>query len=301
MGPSVTGAIDLTGYEQDRVAGVRGWYERSPGLPDRLLLGVSDRARWVLDRLMQAPRVGQAIEDASGRVLGALDGQLLRHVDASVVTLAGPTGSGRRERALQKADEDAARLHTRYVGGLSAQAALAGASSLTPVTAVVAVATDVAVALLGSVRMAAHILSVYGLPTDDPRLVPGSVALVAAVSETDAPGRRQLIRRAAATLTGEISAEPMSTEIMRMATQQTGSRAVKEAVEQLLRRTVRRRAIAVVPVVGAVASASASGWLAARVSEAARHVGAVRFLHEHAQVAVGALLDEAEATDAPLR
>lgn len=63
-------------------------------------------------------------------------------------------------------------------------------------------------------------------------------------------------------------------------------------VTDRLRRTVRRRSVAVVPVLGAAASASASGWLVSRVSEAARHTGAVRFLHAHAQVPVGALLGE---------
>lgn len=292
MSTDVDVSGDLTGYERDRVAQVRAWYGRSPGLADRLFSGVSDRARWVTDRLLQSKRARQAIEDASGRVLDALDGQLLRHVDVPAVGLIGASASGQRRGALQRADEEAGRLRTRYVGGLSAQAAVVGAASLTPVMAVVAVAADVGVALLGSLRTAAHTLSLYGLPPDDGRLVPAAVGLVAVASETDTPRREQLIRATVATVTGEVAAEPTSSEVMRLAAQQTGTRTVKEAVEQLLRRTVRRRAVAVVPVLGAAASASASGWLVSRVSEAACHTGAVRFLHEHAQVPVGTLLGE---------
>lgn len=295
MAASAAGSGDLTAYEAGRVAQIRGWYGRAPGLADRVLSGVSDRARWMTDRLLETPRVRRAVEDASGRVLEALDGQLLRHVDPPTVGLVGPTASGRRGRGLQRADEEAARLHTRYVGGLSAQAAVAGAASLTPVMAVVAVAGDVALALLGSLRTAAHILSVYGSPTDDGRLVPASVGLVAVASETDPSRRRQLIRAVMATVTGQDPTRPMGEEeVVRLAAQQTGSRTVKEAVEQMLRRTVRRRAVALVPVVGAVASASASGWLVSRVSEAARNTGTVRFLHEHAQVPADTLLGDGD-------
>lgn len=294
MAAGVDVSSDLVGYEQDRVGQVRAWYGRSPGLADRLLSGVSDRARWVTDRLFQMPRARRAIEDASGRVLEALEGQLLRHVDVPAVGLVGATASRERRSALQRADQEAARLRTRYVGGLSAQAAVAGAASLTPVMAVVAVAADVGVALLGSLRTAAHTLALYGLPANDGRLVPASVGLVAVASETDAPRRQQLIRATVATVAGEVAAEPASSEVMRLAAQQTGTRTVKEAVEQMLRRNVRRRAVAVVPVLGAAASASAAGWLVSRVSEAARHTGAVRFLHEHAQMPADALLGEAD-------
>lgn len=292
MSADVDVSGELTGYERERVTQVRAWYGRSPGPADRLLSGVSHRARWLTDRLLEIPRARGAVEDASGRLLEALDGQLLRHVDVPAVGLVGATASGERRRALQRADEEAARLHTRYVGGLSAQAAVAGAASLTPVMAVVAVAADVGVALLGSLRTAAHTLSLYGLPAGDGRLVPASVGLVSVASETDTPRRQELIRATVATVTGEVAAEPTSSEVMRLAAQQTGTRTVKEAVEQLLRRTVRCRAVAVVPVLGAAASASASGWLVSRVSEAAGHAGAVRFLHEHAQVPVGTLLGE---------
>ena len=280
---------DLTRYERDRIDEVRGWYERRPGAVDRLLAGASDRARWLLDRAMESDRVREATERGATRVLETLEGQLLRDVHEPSLG-GGPTEPARRERALRRADERAAQLRSRYVGGLSGQAAVAGAASLSLPMAVLAVTGDIAGALLGSLRAAAHTLVVYGVDRDDPALVPASVGLVAAASETEPSQRRATIHGAVLQLTDGVHGVPVTDEIPRVVAQQTSSRAAREAVEQIARRMLRRRAIRVVPILGAVASASASAWLAGRVCEAATHAGAVRFLDQHAGVAVREVL-----------
>ncbi|MBW3562879.1 MAG: EcsC family protein [Actinobacteria bacterium] len=279
----------LTRYERDRIVEIRDWYGRRPGAVDRLLAGASHRARWLLDRAMESDRVREATERGATRVLETLEGQLLRDVDEPSLRF-DPAEPAERERALQRADERAAQLRSRYVGALSGQAAIAGAASLSLPMAVVAVAGDIAGALLGSLRTAAHTLVVYGVDRDDPALVPASVGLVAAASETETAERRATIRGAVLRLTGGVGAVPVTDEIPRVVAQQTSSRAAKEAVEQIARRMLRRRAIRVVPILGAVASASASAWLAARVAEAATHAGTVRFLDQHASVPAGEVL-----------
>lgn len=283
---------DLTRYERDRIADIRDWYGRRPGTVDRLLAGASDRARWLLDRALESDRVREATERGATRVLETLEGQLLRDVDEPSLG-AGHVEPALRERALRRADERAAQLRSRYVGGLSGQAAVAGAASLSLPMAVVALAGDIAGALLGSLRTAAHTLVVYGVDRDDPAIVPASVGLVAVASETEVSERRAAIRAAVLQLTGGVGAVPVTDEIPRVVAQQTSSRAAKEAVEQIARRMLRRRAIRVVPILGAVASATASAWLASRVSEAATHAGAARFLDQHAGVPVRELLPPA--------
>lgn len=275
----------LTGFERHRLTGIRDWYGRQPGTADRLLAGASDRARAVVGHVLDSERGRRALERGTDRVLERLDERLLRDIDERSLLAGRDLGdTWHRSGALQDAEGRGRDLEMRYVGLLTGQAAVAGAASLTLPLAVLATAADVAGAVVGSLRAAGHTLAAYGLEVDHPGLLPASVALVAAAGETDPVVRRATIDDAVARLTRHRADVQPAERLPQVVVQQAGSRTVRETVEHVLRRVLQRRAVALVPVLGAVASGAASGWLASRVTEAARNAGTLVFLHRHAGV-----------------
>lgn len=276
----------LTHYEHARLDDLAAWYELAPGATERLLAGRSRRARAILDLLLGSPRVRDAVARATERVLDELEPRLLHRVDEEPVRVHPSADAWARTRALQDADRRVDRIRTTYVGWLSTQAAVVGASSATLALAAATIAADVASAVVGSLRAAAHVLLVYGVERGDPRLLPSAVDLVSIANETDVEARRRTIRSVVASVTGSGVPLPSDRRIPRIIVQQTGSRAVRETIEQTVRRALRQRAVTLVPVLGGLASGVASGWLTNRVVEGARHAGTMRFLHEHAGTAV---------------
>lgn len=281
----------LTDYEHRRLAEVRDWYRRRPGAADRVIAGASERARATVGYVLDSDRGQRALQRGVDRVLEEFDRRVLREiVEARPLAGVDRPEAPRRAAALRRADERADELNVRYVGLISGQAAVAGAASLSLPLAVVAMAADVAGAVLGSLRAAGHTLLVYGVDPDHPSLLPATVSVVAAASETDGEVRRATIRDTIACLTSDGTTSIPEERLARVVAQQAGSRTVRETVEQALRRALQRRAVRVVPILGGIASGAASAWLASRVTEGAGHAGTVAFLHRHGGVPVDAAL-----------
>lgn len=290
-GRAVTRNLDerLTTYERSVVDDVRRWLDREPGWPDRLLMGVSSTSRQALEVVLETGPGRRVLKVATQRALEAVEGPLLGDLydDAPIEVY---LEAERRESALRSADDRARQLRDVYVGALGAQGALTGAASLSWARSAMALAADVGVALLATLRAAAHNLSVYGALTSHPSGVEAAIELVAAASETDPEVRRPTILALTRRLAEQHGSGDLEEELPRVLMQQTSSRAVTETVEQVVRRLLHRRLAGLVPVLGAVAGGAASGWLAAQVCEAARHVGRVAFLERHTGIRLEDLL-----------
>lgn len=291
----------LQSYERSVLDEVRQWLNREPGWMDRMLGGVSSRSRQALDLILQTGPGRRALQAATERVSAALEGAVLIDLEDRVEAPTVPADPQGREAALRRADERAGDLRGWYVGALGAQGALVGAASVTMTRSAVAVAADVTVAVVVTLRAAAHVLAVYGVVLSHPSALQAAVDLVAAATETDAAVRRRTIGAVSRRLVEQRPDLDLTPELPRVVVQQVSSRAFKEAVEQTVRTILRRRLAGFVPVLGAAAGGAASGWLATQVCQATRQVGRVAFLVRHTALQVEDVLgmDVSASADSP--
>ncbi len=276
----------LLSYERSVVDEVREWLNREPGSMDRLLGGVSSRSRQALDLVLETGPGRRALQAATERVSAALEDAVLLDLEDRVKMPTVPVDPQGRQAALRRADERARDLRGWYVGALGAQGALVGAASVTMARSAVAVAADVTVAVVVTLRAAAHLLGVYGVVPSHPSALRAAIDLVAAATETDAAVRERTILSVIRRLVEQLPDVHLAPELPRVVVQQVGSRAFKEAIEQTVRTILRRRLAGLVPVLGAAAGGAASGWLATQVCEASRQVGRTYFLVRHTSLQV---------------
>ncbi len=285
----------LESYERTVVEEVQRWVNREPNWTDQLLGGVSDRSREVLDLVLTTAWGRRTLRLATDRAFGALEGVVLRGLadegEASVVA----SDPQERQAVLRRADERAGELRSLYVGLLAAQGALVGAASVTWTRSVAAIVADVALAVAVTLRASAHHLAVYGVASSQPSVLQAAVELVAVATESDATVRSQQIAALTLGLRENRQDGDLDRELSRVVIQQTSTRAVKEAVEQTVRRVMGGRITGLVPVLGAAAGGASSGWLGAQVCDAARQVGRVTFLALHTPLQVKEVLGIAPA------
>ncbi len=278
----VTADLDtqLTDFERAQVDGARRWVLEEPSLSDRVLAGIGDRAQTALQRVLASERVAAAIEDATTQVLRRLDDQLLSGLDDDAA-LPTPTTPQQRSEVLRRANERAEEVRRNHTRRLAAQSAVAGAASVNLLAAVVAVATDVSIVVRGGLRAAAHTLNVFGTPADHPALVAAAVEIAAAAGVTDSQRRRTALVGAVHYLTSDEHPTAAQADLRRMIAQQTGTRAITETLEQVVRRAVQRRTLRVIPFLGGAASVATSWLVGGRICDAAAHAGRLAYLTRH--------------------
>ena len=271
----------LTTYERHVVADVRAWVGREPAWRDRVLVGASNRARRVVDLVLESERAERFVEQLTTTVLENLREVAVRDLGARVAPA--PSDASGRERLLRAADERSRDLAHHYAGLLGVQGAAAGAMSLTALLSVVVLPADVAIAVGGALRAGAHQLALYGVSPADPGALEASVEIGAIAGEIDPTLRRVGVQATTRRLLAG-DATDADRSFSRVVVQQTGTRAIKETAEQTVRRILRRRLAGIVPVLGALASGASSASLAMRVGEAGRHVGRLTYLARHADL-----------------
>ncbi|MDP8928484.1 MAG: hypothetical protein M3O70_07900, partial [Actinomycetota bacterium] len=238
-----------------------------------------DGAQAALQRALASERAATAIEDATTQVLRRLDGQLPSDLDDAALPT--PTTPQQRSEVLGRANERAEEVRRHHTRRLAVQGAVAGAASVNLLAAVVAVATDVSIVVFGGLRAAAHTLNVFGTPADHPALVPAAVEIAAAAGVTDSQRRRTALVGAVHYLTSDEHRTAAQADLRRMIAQQTGTRAITETLEQVVRRAVQRRTLRVIPFLGGAASVATSWHVGGRICDAAAHAGRLAYLTRH--------------------
>ncbi|MFN2555303.1 MAG: EcsC family protein [Nitriliruptorales bacterium] len=272
----------LEPFERLVLEEVRQWVNRDPGWMDRAMGGESSRSRQLLELVLDTESGRKGLEAATDGAIAALKGTVLRNLEVPEGPV--PTEPKEREAALRHADQHAEDLRRKYVAALGAQGALAGVASLTPTASAVILVGDVTLAVGLTLRAAAHHLAVYGALPSHRFAMEASVELVALATETDPPVRKRKIGAISRHLAEPPPFSDLSDELPRLVVQQLSSRGLKEAVEQIVRRVLRRRLTALVPMVGAAAGGAASAWLAKQACEASRQLGRLAFLMRQAQL-----------------
>lgn len=278
-------APDLTDAEWRMVAEARAWAAERSERPGQVLNRISSLSRRAMRRALDARPVADAMERAAGQLLEQFDPTSL-NTSGPALDPTGAAAPARRTAALYQADIHADDVRRRYRRMLGTQGAVSGAASINPVTMLVALAGDVTASTLGILHATAETLAAYGV-RDDLRTVAVRTLVLAGEQEPAARGRGLLV--AAGIDQAEV---PDPSDLAQVLAGQTGPRVVTEAIETIIRRRAQQRLLTAVPALGAVAGAATSVWMTSRACEAARHVGRLTFLHQHAGVALaGAAAD----------
>ncbi|MBW3579222.1 MAG: hypothetical protein KY462_16115 [Actinobacteria bacterium] len=271
---------ELTDFERAQVDAARRWVGEESSLSDQALARIGDGTQAALQRLLASQRVAAAIEDATTRVLREFDDQLRHDLDDDAA-MPKPTARQQRSEVLGRANERAEQVRRNHTRRLAAQSAVAGAASVNLAAAVLAVAADVSIVVRGGLRAAAHTLNVFGTPVGHPALVPAAVEIAAIAGDTDSQRRRTTLIRVVGNLTGDDHAAAEQSRLPRVIAQQTGTRALVETLEQVVRRSVRRRSLRVIPFLGGAASVATSWHVGGRICDAAAHAGRLAYLTRH--------------------
>lgn len=284
----MSGTSELTTFQRHVMEEVRDWYVREPTMADRWLGGASGRARRIVDMALATDTGQRAVARATDLVVERLAG------DARQGALDLPAlPAGDPDVALRAADEHARELRRRYVGWLSGQGAVLGAGSTSIALAAVATTADIGLSVYGSLHAALRTLAVYGVRPTDRASLHAAIEVAAIAAETDVHQRRRSVLNVAARLSDHDVRLPVS-ELGRLVAQQVGTRVLRETVEQSVRRAAHRRLLTLVPVFGAAASASASGWLASQVCESGRQIGRLVFIVRRTRRSPRHLIEDVE-------
>ncbi|MDP8931841.1 MAG: hypothetical protein M3O70_25545, partial [Actinomycetota bacterium] len=230
----------LEPYERSVVEEVQQWVNRDPGWMERVLQGVSSRSRQTLSLVLETAPGRNLVEAGTDRALSALEVAVLRDFEGHMDVLVEPTDATGRAAELRQADERAVELRNRYVGLLGAQGALAGAASLTWARSAMALVADVALAVVVTMRAGAHHLALYGVLPSQPSALEAALELIAVATETEAPMRQSKILTLSQRLVEQSPQGDPLGELPRVVIQQASSRALRETVEQAVRRVLGR-------------------------------------------------------------
>lgn len=280
----------LEPYEQSVMEEVQLWLNHDPGWMERALQGVSSRSRQALSFVLETGPGRNILKTATDRAMAALEVVVLRDLEGPVGASVATTDAEDRVAVLRRADQRAEELRKRYVTILGGQGALAGAVSLTWTRSAAALVADVALAVALTTRAAAQHLALYGVLPSQPLALEAAVELTAVATETESRVRKSKILALGRRLVEQPPAGAPVGELPRVVIQQASSRAMRETLEQTVRRMLGRRLAGVVPVLGAAAGGAASGWLAAQVCEAGRQVGRAAFLARRPSLAIADVL-----------
>jgi hypothetical protein len=273
-------SVDLTGLdviERRLVEDVRRWLEREQNALEAALESASAPLRRLTDRAMASEAVRDRIDRATNEVVARLSSATQDRF-AAVEPLRLHRDLTARRAALRRTEQAADGLTTRYVGMMTAEGVAAGAASMTPATAVVSFLPDLVAALALSIHGASHLAVLYGVTTPGPAAVATGIQLASVAPDTDVARRRELFVELVRRLEAPATSRPSSERVSRLVAQQAAVRALRETIEQTVRRVARRRLAMFVPVLGIAAHGAASGWLAGQVCAASRHLGRTVYL-----------------------
>lgn len=264
--------VELSEPEREWLRAAEAWINEDPTVTGRALATLTSSSRRLVQRVLDGVGAQKGAEVIARRVIETFDPV------TSPVSLSRPAtidnDDARRRQAMRAADGHARAVQRRYIAVLGLQGAATGAASVNPFATVAALTTDVAASTFGLLRAASEILSGYH---DFADLKAVSVATLLVAGETDATARRAGLLEAAGVGPDHRRG---GHELASVLAEQAGPRIVNEAVEALVRRRIRQRALSTVPLLGAATGAATSVWMAERTCTAARNVGRLASVHD---------------------
>lgn len=252
----------------------RRWIADGATQPNRALGAITAGSRRAMDVALTTSGAKAALRRVTGRILD--DFQPIVPAGMSGTDSAAGAAADPAERIawMRTADQRAVHIREQTVERLALQGAITGAASVSLPATVVALTTDIVYATLTLLNAAAEILSEYGETAD---LRERSISTLLLAGEPDIDARRRGLLRLAGIVPGGGGADDAGFE--GVLAEQAGPRLVNEIVETIARRSLHRRAVLAVPILGAAAGAVTSAWMADRAGRTAQQVGRLSRLH----------------------
>lgn len=265
----------LTKYEARQVQAIKAWEAEEPGVVSKAIGFVMSPLAWVAQKVIPEAAVMGALDFSSTVAKHLSDqGDLLR--DAKVSSL-----TELHDLELERLDALADEVHNWAVGVAAAEGAVTGAAGLPGMVA------DIPVVITLALRSIHKIGLCYGYESTDEMGQKFAYAVLSAAGANS-------VKEKVASLAFLRSLQVM---LMRQTWKALGEKAVasrlsKEAgiialrslAKQLGVNLTKRKALAVVPAIGAVIGGSANGWWLKEVGWAARRSFQGRWLRDHGKL-----------------
>jgi hypothetical protein len=269
VGTAEDTSIALSPYEEQQVAAIRAWKSAEPSVVSQAFGIVTAPAAWVIQQLIPDAAMRGAVEAACAAGSAMADRRDIMR-DGQVLDIA-----ALRTGDLEKCDALSNAVHNWAVGLGTAEGALTGSAGL------VGMAADLPALITLAFRTIHKIGLCYGYECDsevDTQFACGVLA---------ASGANSITEKLAALATLRAMHVAISTQTWRMMAERAmqhplsregGVIAIKNLAKQLGINLTRRKALQVIPVVGAGIGASVNGWYIKDVGWTARRAFQQRWL-----------------------
>lgn len=272
----------LSGYEARQLECIRAWEAEEPGVVSKAVGFVTAPLAWLAQKVIPEAAIRGALDFSStvAKYLADVD-DLLR--DAKV-----PSVTALHELELEKLDDLANGVHNWAVGVAAAEGAATGAVGLPGLVA------DIPFVITLALRTIHKIGLCYGYQPKDELDTQFAYAILSA---SGANSMREKASSLAFLRSLQVALMCQTWKAMaQKASASTVSRegaviALRNLAKQLGVNLTKRKALAVVPAVGAVVGSSANGWWIKEVGWAARRSFQERWLRDH-----GKLVDDKDET-----
>ena len=265
----------LTNYEIVQIEGIKAWKKEEPGVVSHAIGAVVGPVAWLLRQIVPESAMRGALEacNAAGQYF-ADHGDLIR--DAKVESI-----SELKSKRLETSDQLANECHNWAIGIAAAEGTAAGPFGF------FAAPVDIPALITLAFRTIHKIGLCYGFEAKtetDKQLVLSILA---------ASGANTLDEKAAAMVTITMLERTLITQTWKAMAEKTGSNAlgkegaiiaIRNLAKQLGINLTKRKALAAIPLIGALIGGTVNGWYISEVSWAARRVFQERWLLENKRV-----------------
>jgi len=261
----------LNEYENKQVELIKDWEQQVPGVVSKGVGLLAKPAVWLVQKVVPQSAIKAALNAANGAGKKLADeSDILR--DGNVATI-----EALRSRSLETSDRLANEVHNWAIGMATAEGGAAG------VTGVAGIAVDVPAILTLALRTIHKIGLCYGYRADTKEEQDFVLSILSAAGSNSQKEKTQALL---ALKTIEVVVQKQTwKEIERRAGQQAGKElgiiAIKNLCKQLGINLTKRKALQVIPGVGAAVGAAVNADFLRDVGYAARRVYQKRWLEEN--------------------
>jgi uncharacterized protein (DUF697 family) len=265
----------LSKYEAHQVELIRAWEVEEPGVVSKAVGFVTAPLAWLAQKVVPEAAVMGALDFSSTVAKHLSDqGDLLR--DAKVASLA-----ELHDLELERVDALANEVHDWAVGVAAAEGAVTGATGLPGLIA------DVPIVITLALRAIHKIGLCYGYESTDPigeKFVYAVLSASGANSVKEKVASLAFLRSLQVVLMKQTWKAMSEKALASQLSKEAGVIAIRNLAKQLGVNLTKRKALAVVPAIGAVIGGSANGWWLKEVGWAARRSFQERWLRDHGKL-----------------
>lgn len=267
---------NITDYEKVQVAAIRAWKNKKPGVVSRGIDFVTYPAIWLIQKTIPSTAIERILNAANLLANEITDiGDILE--DGGVCKV-----SDLKNKNLELSDEIANRIHNWAIGLAAAEGGVTGTAGI------IGLAADIPAIITFALRTIHKVGLCYGYECHsemDKNFALAILSASGANSMSEKVGAMTTLSSIKVTIAKQTWKKMMSgTTTTRQLSKEGGMIAAKTLAKQLSINITKRKALQVIPVVGAGIGASVNGWYIKDVGWAARRVFQERWLIDNQKI-----------------